>query len=147
LLKGFRSKRTLDQTQRNTLGAELAGKLQGGLPAVPLPSLMSFSTAWANDAAPEFVFAQAVWALGKQGDILAALSTSGDAANVIEAAKVAGAKGMKVIGLTGGSGGELAVLCEVCIRVPESEVHRVQQLHLPVYHCLCLMLEDEFFPG
>ncbi len=146
LLKSFRNPRKPGAADAEKLGPELAGKLQGGLPAVPLPSLVSFSTAWNNDCDPQYVFAQGVWALGAQGDILVVLSTSGNSANVIRAAQAAGARGMKVVGLTGGDGGRLAGVCDVSIRVPEREVWRVQQLHLPVYHCLCLMLEDEFFP-
>ncbi len=147
LLKGFRNPRKLSGADTEKLGPQLAKKLQGGLPALPLPSLVSFATAWANDCDPHYVFAQGVWALGARGDVLAALSTSGNSANIVRAAQAAGARGLKVIGLTGGDGGALASLCGVCIRVPESEVYRVQQLHLPVYHCLCLMIEDEFFPN
>lgn len=146
LLKGFCSRRPLDEASMEKLGVELGGNLQGGLPAVPLPSLVSFSTAWANDCAPEYVFAQGVWALGAENDVLAALSTTGLSANILRAGQTAAARGMKVVGLTGKGGGELAGLCDVCIRVPESDVHRAQQLHLPVYHCLSLMLEKEFFP-
>jgi D-sedoheptulose 7-phosphate isomerase len=146
LLKSFRNPRKPGASDAEKLGPELAGKLQGGLPAIELPSLVSFSTAWNNDCDPQFVFAQGVWALGAEGDILVALSTSGNSANVIRAAQAAGARGMKVIGLTGKGGGKLAALCDISIQVPESEVYRVQQLHLPVYHCLCMMLEDEFFP-
>lgn len=147
LLKSFRSPRRLSAEDAGKLGPELAKNLQGGLPALPLPMLVSFATAWANDCDPHYVFAQGVWALGVRGDLLAGLSTSANSVNIIRAAQAAGAKGMKVIGLTGADGGRLAGLCDVCIRVPESEVYRVQQLHLPVYHCLCLMLEDEFFPN
>ena len=147
LLKGFCSRRPLGPKEVDMLGPELGKNIQGGLPAVPLPSLVSFATAWANDCAPEYVFAQGVWALGSEGDVFAGLSTSGNSANILRAAETAAARGIKVLGLTGRDGGELAALCEVCIRVPESEVHRVQQLHLPVYHCLCLMVEDEFFPA
>jgi D-sedoheptulose 7-phosphate isomerase len=147
LLKSFRNPRLPGASDAEKLGPELAGKIQGGLPAIPLPSLVSFSTAWNNDCDPEFMFAQGVWALGAENDILVALSTSGNSANVVRAAQAAVARGMKVIGLTGEGGGRLAELCEVSIKVPECEVYRVQQLHLPVYHCLCMMLEDEFFPN
>ncbi len=146
LLKSFRSPRRLSAEDVETLGTELAGNLQGGLPALPLPSLVAFATAWANDCDPQYVFGQGVWALGVRGDVFVGLSTSGNSANIIRAAQVAEARGLKRIGLTGADGGKLAGVCDVCIRVPEKEVYRVQQLHLPVYHCLCLMLEDEFFP-
>jgi D-sedoheptulose 7-phosphate isomerase len=146
LLKSFNSPRRLRGAAAEKLGPNLAGKLQGGLPAVPLPSLTEFSTAWANDCDPEYMFAQGVWALGKPGDVLVAISTSGNSSNILRAAETAKAKEIKVLGLTGKGGGKLAGKCDVCISVPETEVHRAQQLHLPVYHCLCLMLEDEFFP-
>ncbi|MFC1544762.1 SIS domain-containing protein [Gemmatimonadota bacterium] len=146
LLKSFRSPRRLGGEDADKLGTGLADRLQGGLPAVPLPSLTEFATAWTNDCDPEYVFAQGVWALGNPGDTLAALSTSGNSNNILRAAETARAGGLKVLGLTGESGGGLAALCDVCIRVPKTQVHHVQQLHLPVYHCLCLMLEDEFFP-
>jgi len=145
LLKGFVSTRPLPADTREKIGAELADKLQGGLPAVPLPSLVSFSTAWSNDADPGLVFAQAVLALGKPGDVFVGISTSGNSKNILHAAKVAHALGLVTVGLTGRTGGALAGLVDVCIRVPADSVHEVQQLHLPVYHCLCLMLEEEFF--
>lgn len=145
LLKGFLSKRPLDLKWRERLGESLAGKLQGALPAIPLTGFHAFSTAFGNDVDPEYSFAQLVWALGRPGDVLVAISTSGNSRNVNHAARTAAAVGMGVLGLTGESGGELAALAPVCIRVPEKRVHLVQQLHLPVYHCLCLMLEDDFF--
>ena len=146
LLKSFNNPRKLSGAAVEKLGPELAAKLQGGLPAIPLPSLTEFSTAWANDRDPEYVFAQGIWALGKAGDTLVAISTSGNSANILRTAETARAIGIKVLGLTGKSGGELAAKCDECISVPETEVYRVQQLHLPVYHCLCLMLEEKFFP-
>lgn len=145
LLKGFTSKRTLSEKEQNSLPPELAGKIQGGLPAIPLPSLQSLSTAFANDVAPELVFAQAVWALGRPGDILLGLSTSGNSLNVVRAFQAAHAKEIKTVSLTGESGGALLGHSDICIRVPEKETYRVQQLHLPVYHCLCMMLEAELF--
>jgi len=145
LTKGFQDRRPLSAQWREKLGAELGGKLQGALPAIPLPSLMCLSTAFANDVDPEMVFAQGVWALGAEGDLLVGISTSGNSTNVLLAAEVARAKGLATIGLTGESGGKLVGLVQVCIRAPETEVHRVQQYHLPIYHCLCLMLEAEFF--
>ena len=146
LLKSFCKPRRLGLYNAQSFSTSLAEKLQGALPAIPLPSLTEFATAWANDRDPEYVYAQGVLALGRAGDTLAALSTSGNSANILRAVETARSKGMKIIGLSGESGGELAVLCDECICVPEREVYRVQQLHLPVYHCLCLMLEDEFFP-
>ena len=98
-----------------------------------------------NDAVPELVFAQQVNGYGKQGDILLAISTSGNSRNVLFAAVAAKSKGMKVIGLTGNRENKLSKLSDVCIRVPETETYKIQELHLPVYHCLCMMLEEHFF--
>ena len=145
LLKGFVSKRPLPDELRLKIGPAMADKLQGGLAAIPLPALMSFSTAWNNDAEPELVYAQAVLALGRPGDVFVGISTSGNSRNILAAAEVSHSLGLATLGLSGQTGGTLAGLVDVCIRVPVNEVHEVQQLHLPVYHCLCLMLEEEFF--
>ncbi|MBO4263204.1 MAG: SIS domain-containing protein [Bacteroidales bacterium] len=127
------------------LGQVLADNLQGALPAISLTSHSSLQTAFMNDAAPELVFAQQVNGYGKPGDVLLAISTSGNSRNVLYAAVNAKARGMKVIGLTGSRENRLMTLADVCIRVPETETYKIQELHLPVYHCLCLMLEDRFF--
>jgi D-sedoheptulose 7-phosphate isomerase len=145
LLKGFVSKRPLSPDARKGLPPRLGEKLQGALPAIPLTGFLSYRTAFANDVDPELVFAQLVWALGRPGDVLAALSTSGEATNVCFAAEVASARGMKVLALTGEAGGRLSKRADVCIRVPAQRTHLVQEYHLPVYHSLSLMLEDEFF--
>jgi len=145
LLKSFVRKRPLPQDVRRGLGPRLAEGLQGALPMIPLTGFLSFRTAFANDANPDLVFAQLVWALGNDGDVLAALSTSGDSANVCLATEVASARGMRTIALTGESGGRLSGLADVCVRVPARRTHLVQELHVPVYHCLSLMLEDAFF--
>jgi D-sedoheptulose 7-phosphate isomerase len=145
LLKSFVRKRPLAADARRGLSARLAGGLQGALPMIPLTGFLSFRTAFANDADPDLVFAQLVWALGRPGDVLVALSTSGDSANIWLAAEAASARGMKTVALTGESGGRLADLADVCIRAPARETHLVQELHMPVYHCLSLMLEDAFF--
>ena len=146
LLKGFDSKRPLRGDLRAKLGEELAGNLQGALPVIPLTGFSGLSTAYLNDCDGVYTFAQLTLALGNGGDSLLCISTSGNSANVIHAAKVAKAKGMKVIGLTGESGGELKKHVDVCIQVPAKIVWEVQELHLPVYHTLCLMLEDALFP-
>lgn len=117
--------------------------LEGALPAIPLEGSLALTTAFANDAVPELVFAQQVYGLGQEGDALLCLSTSGNAENVRYAAMTAIGKKMRVIGLTGAIGGRLAEYCDRCIRVPETETFRVQELHLPVYHALCQMLEAE----
>ena len=142
LLKGFRKKRPVPS---NGLTAELAAHLQEGLPAIPLTGFPAASTAFCNDVRPDLVFAQLVWALGARGDLLVCISTSGNAKNVLAAAEAARGKGMKTIALTGAGGGALAPVCDISIRVPETETYRVQELHLPVYHTLSMMIEDSMF--
>lgn len=146
LLKGFAQKRPLSQKDQSKLSPELATKLQGSLPAIPLTGFMGLATAFTNDVDPQMIYAQLLWGLGKSQDLLVAISTSGNAQNVRYALEVARAKGIYTIGLTGKSGGKMKPLCDHCICVPESETYRIQELHLPIYHTLCLMLEDEFFP-
>jgi D-sedoheptulose 7-phosphate isomerase len=145
LLKGFARKRPLPPEARGRLPLELAEGLQGALPMIPLTGFLSLRTAFANDVCPQLVFAQLVWALGKPGDVLVALSTSGDSDNVCSAVEVGAAKQIATVGLTGKTGGRLGDLADVCIRVPAQETHLVQEYHVAVYHCLSLMLEDEFF--
>lgn len=145
LLKGFARKWPLAQDARQGLGPKLADGLQSALPMIPLTGFLSYRTAFANDVDAHLVFAQLVWALGRPGDVLAALSISGQPANVCFAAEAASYRQMKVLALTGETGGRLAALADVCIRVPAGETHLVQEYHLPIYHCLSLMLEDEFF--
>lgn len=144
LLKGFSHSRPLPERDRRNLPPDLAAKLQWALPAIPLTGFAAFNTAFSNDVDPGFIFAQLVLGLGSPGDTLVALSTSGNSANVCRAAEVARARQMPVLGLTGAHGGKLKGLADVCICVPASETPLIQELHLPVYHCLCLMLEDEF---
>lgn len=127
------------------LGQTLAEHLQGALPAISLTGHSSLQTAYMNDAVPELVFAQQVNGYGKPGDVFLGISTSGNSKNVLYAAVNAKAKGLKVIGLTGAKENKLMKYADVCIRVPETETYKIQELHLPVYHCLCLMLEDYFF--
>lgn len=145
LLKSFCRRRPVPGDWSQRLGPDLAPKLEGGLPAIPLTGFPSYRSAFDNDVDATFAFAQLVWVLGRENDVLAAISTSGNSENVIAAARVARTKAIKVIGLTGQGGGRLAENCDVVIAVPEQETHKVQELHLPVYHTLCLMLEDEFF--
>lgn len=127
------------------LGQVLADYLQGALPAISLTGHSSLQTAFMNDAVPELVFAQQVNGYGKPGDVFLGISTSGNSKNVLYAAVNAKAKGLNVIGLTGAKENKLMKYADVCIRVPETETYMIQELHLPVYHCLCLMLEDKFF--
>ena len=127
------------------LGQVLADHLQGALPAISLTGHSSLQTAYMNDAVPELVYAQQVNGYGKPGDVFLGISTSGNSKNVLYAALNAKAKGLKVIGLTGAKENRLMKYADVCIRVPEKETYKIQELHLPVYHCLCLMLEEKFF--
>ena len=125
--------------------AALGLKLQGALPAIALTQHAALSTAFANDVDPSMTFAQQVYGYGRRGDALLAISTSGNSVNVINAVKTAIAAGIFTIGLTGGAGGNLKRLCDVCVTVPGGSVPDIQELHLPVYHALCAMLEAEFF--
>ena len=129
------------------LGADLAGKLERSLTAIPLVAHEALSTAYINDVDGLGVFAQQVYGFGRKGDVFIGITTSGNSRNVILAAITARALGMKVIALTGISGGKICSCSDVVVRVPASETYIVQELHLPVYHCWCLMLEDKFFGG
>jgi D-sedoheptulose 7-phosphate isomerase len=145
LLKGFLSSRPLGESDRALLDPPLADNLQGALPVIPLPAFGVFLTAFGNDCDPAYDYAQLIWGLGTRGDVLLAISTSGNSKNILNAVEAANAKGLRTIGLTGQSGGKLKDSAEVCIRAPSVRVDEVQECHLPIYHCLCLMLEDAFF--
>lgn len=152
LMKEFKVKRQVYKDQVDAmkkidpeLGSILAEHLQGALPAISLTGHSSLTTAFMNDSLPELIFAQQVNGYGKRGDIFMGISTSGNSRNVLFAAVAAKAKGLKVIGLTGQKHNRLAELSDVCIQVPEVETYKIQELHLPVYHCLCMMLEEFFF--
>jgi len=145
LLKGFGQKRPLSQAEKQGLPEALGLKLQGALPVIPLTGFVSLSTAFANDVDPDLIFAQLVWGLARPGDVLVGISTSGNARNVCAAMEAAKARGVRRVGLSGRTGGRLNPLCEVCIKAPSDETYLIQEFHLPIYHCLCLMLEDEFF--
>lgn len=146
LLKGFESKRTLGADERACVGETLGGVLQGGIRAVPLTGFLGARTAMVNDIGGEYDFAQLVWALAQQGDVVCCISTSGNSANLLHAANAAKGRGAKVLGLTGKNGGRLAAMCDVEIRVPSDRTLEVQEMHLPIYHALSLMLEDAMFP-
>lgn len=126
-------------------GENLACNLERSLMAIPLVAHEALTTAYINDVDGLGVFAQQLYGFGRAGDVFLGISTSGNSKNIMFATVVARALGIKVIGLTGKDGGELASVADVAIRVPETETYRIQELHLPVYHCLCLMLEDRFF--
>jgi D-sedoheptulose 7-phosphate isomerase len=149
LMKGFLKRRPISAAHAAQLegerGKEIAGRLQGALAAISLPSQMSLLTATANDGDFEMVFAQQVYGLGRPGDVLLAISTSGRSKNVCNAVVVAKAFGLKTIALTGKSGADLAALAEVAIKAPSDNVAEIQELHLPIYHWLSTELEAVFF--
>jgi D-sedoheptulose 7-phosphate isomerase len=150
LMKGFLKRRPIPAADAAKLeaagGQEIAGRLEGALAAIALPSQMSLLTATANDGDYDLTFAQQVYGLGRPGDALLAISTSGRAKNVCNAVIVAKAFGLKSIALTGRTGGELAPLADIAIKVPSDDVAEIQELHLPVYHWLSTELEAAFFP-
>ena len=152
LMKGFKLARKPETdfaeklvAENQELGAVLAENLQGALPAIALDGHPALSTAYMNDCEPLLCFAQQVNGYGKSGDVFLGISTSGNSKNVLYAAITAHAKGMKVIGLTGAKDSKLKDMSDVCIKAPQTETYMIQELHLPIYHCLCLMLEDKFF--
>ena len=152
LMKGFVKPRKLGKEMADKLiavdgemGQALADKLQGALPAIALVDHVALSTAYLNDMDPLLGFAQQLNGYGEEGDVFLGISTSGNSKNVLYACTVAKAKGMKVIGLTGRDGGRLREMSDVAVVVPEEETYKIQELHLPVYHGVCLMLEERFF--
>lgn len=152
LMKGFRLKRPLPASARSALttanaelGPLLADRLQGALPAIALTNHPALHTAFSNDVDPYLVFAQQVYGYGRTGDVLLALSTSGNSRNLLYAAATARAIGVSTIAMTGSRGGKLAPLCDIAIRVPETDTPLIQELHLPIYHAICTILEEEFF--
>ncbi len=144
MLKGFAHSRPLSASMRDGLPAEMAARLQWAFPVIPLTGFPALGTAFSNDVEPEFVFAQLMLALGRAGDVLAALSTSGNSGNICRAAEVARARSISVLALTGASGGKLGDLADVCICVLTTRTPDIQEFHLPIYHCLSLMLEECF---
>lgn len=152
LMKGFKKRRPLsDELQKRLAqedakhGANLACSLQKSLRAIALDGHPGLSTAFANDVDADMIFAQQVCGYGNMGDVFLGISTSGNSKNVDYAVTVAKAKGLSVIGLTGKDGGKLGKRADVAIIVPEPETFKIQELHLPIYHALCLMLEEGFF--
>ena len=152
LMKGFLKKRPLCESKRadmkircDLVDDELLSKLQGGLPAIAIPSITALNSAFCNDVDPELVYAQPLMALAKENDILIGISTSGNSKNVFGAVKVAKALGIKVIGLTGKTGGKLKESADICICAPETETFKIQELHLPIYHYICAQVEKYFF--
>ena len=152
LMKGFVKRRQVPEDMAKRLedidpeaGKALAQKLQGGLPAIALTGHPGLSTAFLNDVDGQMVYAQQVYGYGREGDVFLGISTSGNAANIHYAAVAARALGLKVVGLTGKDGGKMGRYADKAIIVPEQETFKIQELHLPVYHALCLMLEEHFF--
>ena len=154
LMKRFKTPRPVSLEFANRLkqidperGTELAKNLECGLMAIPLVAHEALTTAYINDVDGLGVFAQQLFGYGRAGDVFLGISTSGNSKNIMNATVVARALGIKVIGLTGENGGELAKVADVAVKAPETETYMIQELHLPIYHCWCLMLEDRFFGG
>jgi phosphoheptose isomerase len=152
LMKSFELKRPISSGLKEKLasidperGSYLANHLQQGLPAISLTAHTALITAIANDIDGEVIFAQQVIGYGQPGDVLLAISSSGNSKNVLDACLVAKAMNLKVIGLTGETGGKMKELCDILINVPGKRTYMVQELHLPVYHLLCLAVEHHFF--
>lgn len=152
LMKSFKLSRKVStafaeklQATDSVRGKILAETLECTLTAIPLTAHEALSTAYINDKAPLGVFAQQLFGFGRKGDVFLALSTSGNSENIMNAAVVAKSMGIRIVGLTGKDGGELAKVSDVAVIAPESETYMIQELHLPIYHCWCLMLEEKFF--
>jgi D-sedoheptulose 7-phosphate isomerase len=152
LMKSFVKKRRLPESFVSGLelvdteiARILVPLLQPGLPAISLSGHASLNTAVINDIDGAVTFAQQVYGYGREGDVFLGISTSGNAKNVLYATATAKAKKIKVIALTGSNGGNLRLFADVSIMAPETETYKIQELHLPIYHCLCLMLEERFF--
>ncbi|SKC34998.1 D-sedoheptulose 7-phosphate isomerase [[Eubacterium] yurii] len=152
LMKSFRLKRKIpieiqeqieDKFPQNS--QYYIENLEEPLTAISLVGETSLITAYSNDKAPDLIFAQQVYGLSNAGDILLAISTSGNSKNVLYACEIAQIKDMKIIGLTGQSGGKMSNICDILIKTPEIETYKIQEYHLPIYHTICLALEEEFF--
>lgn len=152
LMKEFKKHRPVNDAFREKLlevspdeGKELADKLGYSLMALSLSNQQTLNTAFSNDVDGDFIYAQQVLGYGRPGDVYLAISTSGNSRNILHAVPVAKALDIKVIGLTGKTGGRLAKVADAAICAPETETYKVQELHLPVYHALCMMLEETYF--
>jgi len=142
LMKGFLSKRTVTDER---LPEHLREKLQGALPAISLPSQTAVLSAFINDCDPEMLYAQLVYGYARDNDLVIGLSTSGNSKNIVNALEVAKCVGAKTLAMTGEKESKLSALCDVTIKVPETETYKIQELHLPVYHYLCAEVEEEIF--
>ena len=152
LMKGFENPRNLSSEYKeklmsvnDELGKVLGENLQMALPTIALDGHVALTTAYMNDCEPLLCFAQQVNGYGKEGDVFLGISTSGNSKNILYAAVVAKAKGMKVVALTGAKDSKLSQIADVTRKAPETRTYRIQEYHLPIYHCLCLMLEERFF--
>jgi len=152
LMKGFENLRPIGDKLKNELteiagerGMYLAGKLQKALPAISLMAHSALISAVSNDIDASLIFAQQVVGYGNEGDVLIGISSSGNSQNVIDALIIAKAKQLFIIGLTGDAGGMMKSFCDILINVPEKRTAFVQELHLPVYHTLCMIVENHFF--
>lgn len=146
LMKGFLKKRPLRKDEKTDFSSSfVADNLQKGLPAISLCAHSALMTAFSNDEIPSLVFAQQVYAYSAKNDVLVAFSTSGNSENVVYAVEAAKAAGIVSIGITGEKESKLSEMCDVCIRLPETETYKIQELTLPVYHCLAAMIEDKYF--
>lgn len=152
LMKSFKFARPCCDDLRKRLmdvqpvyGEYIANHIQGALPAMSLCEQVALNTAFSNDSEPALCYAQQINGYGRAGDVFLGISTSGNSSNIVYAAVAAKAKGMKVIGLTGKNDSKLSGLADVCIKAPATETYLVQEYHLPIYHCLCSMLEEHFF--
>jgi D-sedoheptulose 7-phosphate isomerase len=152
LMKGFVLPRPIDSELSNDLkqhyqndGEYIGRHVQKGLPAISLVSEVGLSTAFSNDQAPDLVFAQQVLGYGKKGDVLLGISTSGNSKNVVYAIEMAKELGILTIGLTGEKDSHMSALADITIRAGETETFKIQECHLPIYHAICLALEEEFF--
>lgn len=152
LMKGFVHLRPLSQKQKDSLestggetGRHIGNRLQQGIPAISLSAHTALNTAFINDVGPSLIFAQQVMGLGKREDVLWGISTSGNAKNVVSAAITAKAMGLRTFAMTGEKESQLSEICDICIRVKGTEAYIIQELHLPVYHTLCMIIEDYFF--
>jgi D-sedoheptulose 7-phosphate isomerase len=151
-MKSFAYRRPVDDQTRAALtahfgadAAELIARLEAPIAAIALGGQVATLTAYANDVDYRYAFAQMVYGLGRPGDVLVAISTSGNSPNVVHACQVARARGLSVLGLTGQTGGRMQALCDVALCAPATQTHLVQELHLPLYHALCLGLEERLF--
>lgn len=148
LVKGFLQQRQLHEEEKKLFSHEapiVPAMLQNGLPAMSLGVAHSFITAFLNDVHPEYIFAQQIWVHGRPNDVVFAFSTSGKSKNIVLGLKIAKAKGLKTVLLTGSIPSMCSGLADISIHVPEVESHRIQELHLPIYHYLCIELEKFFF--